>query len=275
MNSKQRVAAAIARKPVDRVPLGFYAVDHDTVEKVLGRPTYVRNKIEIQIALWEGRRAEVAESLKRDTVEFYLKIDCADILLPKEAQLLPPADYEPDPPQRIAEDKWEDRAGRVFQAVREANEIQCIHDPQKGSRIYAAEDFRGIPEVKPPDPSVFEVLDYVIGQLGGERYVAGTTGGITALTLLGGMENGLMMYALQPEAILASNRQSVRAQNAADRYYLGRSACGNAHRRRSLGWQACSAHSHGARRSRRRVHPRAQPFDCQEHEIRELHGHAG
>jgi len=27
MNSRERVAAAIAQKPVDRVPLGFYTVD--------------------------------------------------------------------------------------------------------------------------------------------------------------------------------------------------------------------------------------------------------
>lgn len=117
MNSRERVAAAIARRPVDRVPLGFYAVDHDTVARVLGHPTYVRNKIEIQIALWEGRRGEVAECLKKDTVDFYRKIDCADILLPKEAQLLPPADYRPEAPKRIGEDRWEDRQGRVFQAV--------------------------------------------------------------------------------------------------------------------------------------------------------------
>ena len=56
MTSKERVQAAIAREPVDMVPLGFYAVDHDTVSKVLGRPTFVRNKIEVQVALCEGRR---------------------------------------------------------------------------------------------------------------------------------------------------------------------------------------------------------------------------
>ena len=38
MTSKERVTAAIARRPVERVPLGLYAVDHDTVEKVIGRP---------------------------------------------------------------------------------------------------------------------------------------------------------------------------------------------------------------------------------------------
>ena len=219
MTSKQRVAASIAREPVDRVPLGFYAVDHDTIEKVIGRPTYVRNKIDIQIALWEGRRDEVVESLKNDTVEFYRKIDCADILLPKEAQLLPPADYEPDPPKRICEDRWEDRDGRIYQAVRHVNEIQCVCDPHKKQPAFSIEEFRTPVDVRPPDPSVFEVIDHVIEQLGEDRYVAGPTGGITALTLLGGTEEGLVLHALQPEIITAANARSVRMQNALDQYF--------------------------------------------------------
>ncbi len=123
MTGKERVQAAIARRPVDKVPLGFYAVDHDVIESVIGRPTYVRNKIEVPIALWEGRRDEVAEGLKKDTVEFYRKIDCADLILPKEAQILPPKDYEPEPRRRIGPDRWEDGEGRIYQAVRHANEI--------------------------------------------------------------------------------------------------------------------------------------------------------
>ena len=58
MNSIERVANAIDRKPVDRIPLGFYAVDHDIAEKVLGRPSTMRNKVEIQIKLWYGDRDE-------------------------------------------------------------------------------------------------------------------------------------------------------------------------------------------------------------------------
>ena len=99
MNGKERVQAAVAREPVDYVPLGLYTVDYDTVERVIGRPTYVRNKIAIKLALWEGRRDEVAQSIKEDTVAFYRKIDCADLILPKEAPFLPPRDYCPDPPQ--------------------------------------------------------------------------------------------------------------------------------------------------------------------------------
>jgi len=225
VDSKQRVTAAIARRTVDRVPLGFYAVDHDTVEKVLGRPTYVRNKIAIQVALWEGRRDEVADSLKEDTVEFYRKIDCADLILPKEACLLPPKDYQPDPPKKIAEHQWEDRQGRIFQAVPHVNEIGVVHDPTRGAKTYTEADFAGPAEAVEPDASAFEVLDYVIEHLGRDRYVCSVSGGITAMTLPGGTEHGLMMYALQPEVIHAANRLSVAEQNQMDRWYI-RPRCG-------------------------------------------------
>ncbi len=220
MTSKERVKATIARETVDRVPLGFYAVDYDIIEAVIGRPTYVRNKIEIQIALWEGRREEVADSFKKDTVEFYRKIDCADVILPKEAPLLPPVDYDPDPPRKIGDDRWEDRNGRIYQAARNANEIQCVHDPVKGERTFSLADFEGSPEAPEPDPSIFEACDYVIQELGEERYVASTTGGFTALTLLGGTENGLMMHLLQPDVVVAANRRSVATQNQNDASHI-------------------------------------------------------
>lgn len=220
MNSKERVTAAIARKPVDMVPLGFYAVDHDTVAKVIGRPTYVRNKIKTQIALWDGRRDEVAESIKKDTVEFYRKINCADLILLKEACLLPPKNYDPRPPKKIADDKWEDSEGRIYQAAWQANDIHCIHDPVQKQKEFSVEDFNGPVEDQPPDPSIFEAVNYLYENLGEERYIAGTTGGVTALTLPGGTEKGLMLYALQPEVILAANRHAVAAQNAQDNRYI-------------------------------------------------------
>jgi uroporphyrinogen-III decarboxylase len=221
MNSKERVTAAINREPVDRVPLGFYAVDYDTVERVLGRKTFVRNKIAIQMALWDGRRDEVAQGLKEDVVEFYRKIDCADILLPKEARLLPSEDYEAEMPKKIAENKWEDREGRIYQVSPEANEIYCVHDPTLEALEYSVGYFENLStEVVPPDPSVFEVFDHVVGELGEERYVASPTGGVTALTLLGGMEKGLLMYALRPEVIAAANRHSVAVQNQLDEHYI-------------------------------------------------------
>ena len=124
MTSKERVQAAIAREPVDRVPLGFYAVDHDTIARVIGRKTLVRNKIETQIAIWEGRRDELAESYKVDSVEFYRKIDCADIILPKEAPLLPPKDQEPDPPETLVQPEGGNQKQHIKEGKAEAYELQ-------------------------------------------------------------------------------------------------------------------------------------------------------
>ena len=101
-----------------------------------------------------------------------------------------------------------------------ANEIQCVYDPEAGKQRFSVQDFQGPIEVSPPDPSIFEVLDHVIQELGEERYVAGTTGGVTALTRLGGTEQGLIMHALQPEVVLAANRRSVALQNMRDEYYI-------------------------------------------------------
>ncbi|HJN30245.1 MAG TPA: uroporphyrinogen decarboxylase family protein [Candidatus Latescibacteria bacterium] len=226
MNSKERVRAAIQRQPVDRVPLGFYAVDCDTVGSVLGRPTFVRDKVESQIALWEGRRDELAAALKADVVEFYRLMDCADLLLPKEAMLLPPADYEPLRPRAVGDDRWEDERGRIYQASRRANEIRCIHDPTAGERTWSVADFDDDTPPPLPDASVFEVLDHVIAELGDERYVASMTGGITALALPGGTEEGLVLHALQPEVIAAANRQSVARQNILDTQCIRPGAAG-------------------------------------------------
>ena len=149
MNGKERVQAAIERRPVDRVPLGFYAVDYDTVQRVLGHETYVRNKIAQQVALWEGRRSEVAESVKKDTVELFRKLDIADLILPKEAPVLPPRDYIPDPPRRTSPDTWEDRNGRVYKAAWDANEIACVYDPTLGTHAYSMDDFAGTLDATP------------------------------------------------------------------------------------------------------------------------------
>ena len=219
MNSKERVRQTIAGKRADRVPLGFYAVDHDIIARVLGRPTLVRNKVEIQLAFWQGRRDEVAESWKKDTVEFYRKIDCADIILPKEAPLLPPRSFVPRMPKEIEPDCWEDNEGRIFRADRHANDITCVYDPNP-PREWRREDFENQPLPPPPDPSVFEAIDFVQAELGTERYVAGTTGGITGLVLPDGYEAGLVRYGLDPELVMIMGRAWVAQQNAMDAYCI-------------------------------------------------------
>ena len=219
MTGKERVRAAIARQPVDRVPLGLYAVDCDTVARVIGRPTLVRNKVEAQIAIWEGRRDDLVESLKHDTVEFYRKIECADLLLPKEACLVPARGYEPDPPKQIAPDTWEDRHGRIYHANRDANDLMVVYAPPRPERVWSEAEFPLPAEVPPPDESTFEVLDYVAGELGEERYTCSPFP-IAPMPMLGSFDESMMVYALQPEVIHAANRRNTAVHAQADRYRL-------------------------------------------------------
>ncbi len=221
MNSKERVRAAIRRERPDKVPLGFYIVDYDIVEKVIGHPTYVRNKVKAQLAFWEGRRDEVVESYKRDTVEFYRRIDIADIICFKEAPIVPPKGYRPeDPPRQIASDAWEDSQGRVFKVSYVSNELVCVKDPTIWEREYTVEEFTAPVEDVPPDPSIFEACDHLIAELGAERYIAGSSGGLGVMVLLGGMERGLMEYILHPDVVRAAIRRNVIQGNLNDKYYI-------------------------------------------------------
>ncbi|NOY80150.1 MAG: hypothetical protein GXP31_04000 [Kiritimatiellaeota bacterium] len=221
MTSKERVRTAVAGGRPDKTPLGFYVVDYDIIESVIGRPTFVRNKVKAQLALWEGRRDEVVESYKHDTVDFYRKIDVCDVICFKEAPIVPPKDADPGPPpRRIADDKWEDVHGRIYQVSTISNELVCVRDPEKGVRRFRVEQFSGPVEVKPPDPSIFEACDYLIDHLGSDRYIAGRSGALVGMLMLGGMEQGLMEYLLHPEVVRAAIRRAVAVADLQDSFYI-------------------------------------------------------
>ena len=218
MNGRERVIAALRHQAVDRVPYGEFAVDCDTVAAVLGRRTYLRNKAACQIAFWEGRRDEVAQSWREDFVAFYRKMDCFDILnvCATAAGLLPPKDYQPDPPRRIAKDTWEDRHGRIYKYSPITNDITCVHDPVAAARQWTVEEFDNAPPPRPPDPSVYEVVDALIAEFQGERFLCGHSGGEAGWLLLGGMERGLMMFIEKPEVVRAAIRAETRNANLRD-----------------------------------------------------------
>ncbi|MFH2068595.1 MAG: uroporphyrinogen decarboxylase family protein [Candidatus Omnitrophota bacterium] len=220
MNSKERVCACIGRKDIDAVPLGFYLVDCDTISRVLGRPTFVKNNAATQIAFWEGRRDEVVETMKRDIVEFYRKIDLCDLITWKEACTVPPKNYTPQPPKKISDECWEDKEGRIFKLSKISNEIVCVQDPTASEKRWTPEDFKDQPPDNPPDLTSLEVYDYLVEQLGKERYIAGMSAGVSPMVYLGGQENGLVAYLNNPDLVRAAIRYTAESQNLADKYYL-------------------------------------------------------
>ncbi len=218
MTPRECVRTAIDGGHPDRVPLGFYAVDCDTVQKVIGRQSYVRDKIRTVLALADGRRDEVVEGLKQDTVELYRKLDCANLIIPKEAQLLPPRDAEPNPMTPLSDNTWRDARGRVWRAVWDKNDLMCVEDPTERDD-FTVEELDQAPSPPPPDGSVFEVLDHLVGELGTERYICSYVQ-IHPMPMLSDFSRSLMLYSLRPQIIQAANRRHLREQADLDQAYV-------------------------------------------------------
>ncbi len=98
MTSKERVTAALEGRVPDRVPYAEFAVDFDTVERLLGHETFLRAKAKSQIAFWEGRHDEVAASWLEDHVALQRKLPLDIVTFPMATWEMPPETDEPAAP---------------------------------------------------------------------------------------------------------------------------------------------------------------------------------
>jgi hypothetical protein len=223
MTSKERVRAVLEHRPADKVPLGLYVIDHDTIGAVIGRPSIVRNWALYYPALWEGRRDEAVDRWKQDVRDLYRKLDCVDLLSFKDAPVVPPRGDRPaDPPRPIGENLYGDSKGNVFQLAPESNTIKQVRfAPGTDAQAeYTVAQYADRTPPAAPDRSCFELMDFLIAEFGRDRYIAGGTGGITCVAFLGGMEEGLIRLASEPEVIHAHNEQSVFRQNLLDAWHI-------------------------------------------------------
>jgi hypothetical protein len=165
MTSKERVKAAINHQEPDKVPVGEWIIDYEPASLVLGRPTFLRGKHGLVEAMWDGRREEVVDSVKRDTVELVRRLDCdlvcADLTFPKDIR------YER--PERLDEETWRDRHGNVFRYSDLTQDLMLI---ERGTQSYepARRDSLEDGEFS-PDPSELEVLEHVMSELGDTHFV--------------------------------------------------------------------------------------------------------
>jgi len=222
MNGKLRVTEALLRRRPDRPPLGFFAVDSDTAGRVLGRETYWRAKAKSRIALWEGRRDEVVQSWIEDAIELYRKLDLVDIVpvCCEAAGLVPPKNYQPDPPRKIDDATWEDRQGCIYKYSEQTRDITLVQDPQTWTRTFTVEDESWDGTLPELDESVFEVVDAIIAEFKNDRFLLGPSGDEMAWLLLGGMERGLYEVAIHPEDVARIHESRVRRANAEDHRYV-------------------------------------------------------
>ncbi len=218
MNTKRAVRNVLEHAQPEFIPLGTYAIDNDTVERIIGHKTYVRDKAGIRIAYWEGRRDEVVQSLKQDSVELFKKLDCIDVIIPfKEAPLVPPRDYVPEKVRGIGENMWEGEDGTIYQRSELTNEVAVVQQPD---RLYTRQDFENLSEFTAPDPTIFEALDYLVEHMKADRFLMGPSGGFQPMLLLNGIEAGLVEYYLRPELVRAALTYYTAKHNYLDDYYI-------------------------------------------------------
>ncbi|MCE5248682.1 uroporphyrinogen decarboxylase family protein [bacterium] len=230
MNSKERVRAVMKGEIPDKVPWGEFAVDFDTVGKIIGHETYYRAKAKSQMAFWNGRRDEVVQSWKEDGIEFYKKMDCFDIInvSAMASGIAPPKGFTCEKPAKIDDNTWEYRDGTVIKYSDLTADLTVVYDPHVGEKRHTPADFAHEPVVEPLDESCFEVVDALIGKFGGSRYMIGPCGHEVGIVLLdgdfdqggGGFAYSLMEYYDHPETIRAAYRYEVALNNMKDYQYI-------------------------------------------------------
>lgn len=211
MTGKERILTLLKGQKPDRIPLGFYVVDCDTISSVIGRKTFVRDKIAQQIALWQGRRDEIVESLRKDVIDFYHKIELCDIITHKES-ILPSKNQKWPKAEKIDDSTWKDELGRIYKVSLTGNELICVQD-LTAEKPYRPEDF---PEDIDPagfDETCYDAFNDVIDEFCDERFVL-APGYLYAMVLLGGMEKGLAEYIANPQLVKAAGKEYLEHDNA-------------------------------------------------------------
>lgn len=230
MNSKERVKAVFSGYTPDRVPWGEFAIDFDTAAKVIGHETYYRAKAKSEMAFWDGRRDEVVQSWKEDSIELFRKLDCLDIINVSALAcgIAPPEGYKPEKPKKINENTWEYRNGTVIKYSEITSDLTVVYDPNVGTKQFIPTDFDKKPDVESIDQSCFEVVDTIIKEFGSDRFITGPSGHEVGILLLegdfekggGGFVQGLMHYYDNPELVKAAYRHEVEKNNKLDYQYI-------------------------------------------------------
>lgn len=213
MNGKERILTLLKGQKPDRIPLGFYAADCNIISAVIGRKTFVRNKMGLQIALWQGQREKIVESLKKDVIDFYRKMDLCDIITCKES-ILPSRNLKWPTAEKIndSDSVWKDALGRTYKLLQAGNELICIEDPA-GRKPYRPENF---PEDIDPagfDETCYDAFNNVIDEFRDERFIL-APGYLYAMVLPGGMEKGLAEYIANPQLVKSIGRNYLAHDNA-------------------------------------------------------------
>ena len=202
MNSLQRVLTTISHKEPDRVPIGEWGIDHDHVTRTLKRHTYWRNRKDSTIAIWEGRRDEMVQSMKHDYAELIEKLEY-DII---PVSIVPPKGFiHPDPPQKKGQGLWEDSKGNIYKYSESNDSIVSMFNAPAKDDLTNEEIDKKIQSMPDFNNGEFELIDYICERYGKTKAIVyrGIALHSLATSIFGGDQtHRLMLPLLNPAAIL-------------------------------------------------------------------------
>ena len=166
MLPRERVLKTLQHQEPDIVPWGEHYIDYNVYEDILGRPTLLHAKFRETQALWDGRRDEVVERYKRDTIELVEALDMEIITV----QLMPRADTPVKPMKQIDDETYEDEAGNLHRISVSTHRLMPF---KIRTDNYVAPTLEGLQEqidkidtegVPPPDDSELELVRHVVAK---------------------------------------------------------------------------------------------------------------
>ncbi len=211
MNSKERVKTAVGNKIPDIIPIGEFAIDFDTVEKLLGRETYFRNKARTQQGYWEGRRDEVVQSWMEDSEEVYRKLDL-DIIV---SWMVPEKGAQFFAPKKLDDTTYEFPDGTVMKYSDVTVDFSVVHDPN--AEKLPEPDSLENDDFSFYDVSRFEMLENSIKAFGKDKYILMQWGEEEAtMALFPGYEQGLINMITYPDLVKKAIDHKTREANFRD-----------------------------------------------------------
>lgn len=193
MLPKERMLAALMHREADRVPVGELASDWEITDRAIGRPTYYRSKWREWVAVWEGRRDDVARSYGRDVVDLARKFEWDFLVVP----LVPARKKEYKRPQMLGEYTWRDESGKVWKYSPESGGHEMLIEAPP----FTIEDIV-MPEQYRVDESCLEGLAQAVREAGGTHFVMGRLPSVSfPWRETVGLEEFLMRMVTEPEFV--------------------------------------------------------------------------
>lgn len=104
MNSKERVKKTIAGEPADKFSFGFYVVDCGIIEKVIGRKTYVGDKMSDRSPFGRGDAMRLWKPIKKILLNSLKKLTVWILLPSRKHRWFFQRTYVPNPPKKIGDE---------------------------------------------------------------------------------------------------------------------------------------------------------------------------